>query len=366
MGDSIETTTTAETTRSFGNRLRNLGHQVDEGLIDRDNVPSEKLAPATPNVDTAASAPAAQAEKKEEPSNAERAAAAGRNAEEVKSKPAETGKPADAAAAKEAAKPEGDKPAGDEEHKPGDSEFVKAKKDSQRFERNWKKLEEEKAALKTERETFQREREATTKATPQTQAPPAQGTSETKGTQAQAPVLKDDRGRSAADYEAAADSFADEGDHDLAKAARQRAGELRKAEAQQTQHRAAEEFRGSWFETMHKTLEHAEYAELKTEGSALRTAVDEILQKDPLFFQLPDGYARAAGLAKLRITANSVPQLEARISDLTKQLEAANARLAPVPSNPGKPPAAGTETPASGPRLRSLARRFDAARGAAA
>jgi hypothetical protein len=205
-----------------------------------------------------------------------------------------------------------------------DSEFVKAKKDAERFERNWQKLEAERKAFEAEKQELERLRAERRQADPVK----AEGLRSEAGT-------KDANGYTAADYEAAAQEFEAEGETALAKQARERAAALKGQETQQQSQQEAEKFHRSWGETCDAVCKQK--PDLLKLDSPIAQEVQALLKSEPLFSQLPDGFARAVQIAELRIEAGSVPGLREQNAKLVKELEAANAKLAIGGNNPARP-----------------------------
>lgn len=208
--------------------------------------------------------------------------------------------------------PEAADPATEPGTKPeGESNYAKARKELERQDRSWKKLEEEKVQLRAERDRLERER------------------LEVESGKARASVYRDDQGYSAADYEAFARQT---DDADLAAKARDRAGALRGEETRARAQAAHQEFAQGWKKHLDEAV--SEHAELKDESSPLGRALQSVLRERPVFSTLPDGIKHAVVFAKAQSQAGLVPGLEAKV----KQLETEIARLNKLTAIPGSAP----------------------------
>jgi hypothetical protein len=226
-------------------------------------------------------------------------------------------------------KPEGGAKEGDETdaEKKGDQESEKSKyaKERERKDRSWESLNAEKEQVRKDREELERERQEL----------------QSRRQQAEQPVeSKDDKGFTASDYDAAAKTFRDRGDDDLAEAAEKQAKDLREAD----QRAAGEGQHRKFLDTWHKAVSDEIKArpELADESHALSVAVQKLLKEDEVFSRLPDGFKRAVEIASLRIQAASVPSLTEQVATLQKEIDRLNGERQPGGSGPTSKPKAKT------------------------
>ncbi len=265
--ESKETTQTGIDTE--GADLLALAMKADSGEIDADEVP-EGASPETPE-----KPPAGEPEKK----------------------PEGEGEP----------KPEEKKPELKDDPKPGEatkpeeeSQYAKARKEQERRERSWQKLEEEKKAVREEREKLESERK------------------ELEGKKARAEVYRDPSGYSADDYEKFAEST---DDPELSKKARERASALRKEEGETRSKASQEEFQKGWSENLKATIDANK--DLEDGNSALGKELTRVLKEIPLFSLAPDGIRHAVEYAK----ANLQSGLVASLKEENQRLKEENERL---------------------------------------
>jgi hypothetical protein len=164
------------------------------------------------------------------------------------------------------------------------AEYEKIKKEQERKDRSWQKLNEEKEAL------------AKLKAT----------------TRANETRVSDDQ-FSAEEYESYAQRLFDEGDGEGAKKAMTRAREIR-------QKAFVEQFN----QTVNEAIE--EDPELADRESDIAKAVQSLLT-DPSFGGVPRGFKNAVRLAKAEKMVGSIPGLKAEIDKLNKEIQRQNGLL---------------------------------------
>lgn len=235
------------------------------------------------------------------------------------------------------------KPAEQEQQPPApeqktDSKFEKARKDAARRDESWKKLNEEKAQLQRDREEIERLRR-------QPAPPPPE---------AKKPVgpTKDERGHTADDYEEAAKGFDADGDADLAQRARAQAAALRQQDATaQTQAVATdqtaavrERFANDWRSDMETAIRA--HPALGQPESADAKELTELLEHEPIFGQIPNGFSRAVEVLKLRREAAQAPGLREQVTTLKSEIE----RLTKLTQLNGGSPA----TPAGSKRFEDM------------
>lgn len=327
----------------MANAVRNLASQVDAGELDADAVPRESKPAVTP--------PAPDGNPEGEATNKNPEAAEG----DTKPKTGAEKQPAPAA------KPDapGEPPKGE---KPGekDSKYTRAQKSEERLTKSWTELNAEKEQLKRDREELEKLR---------SQAPGAPNTQPTK-TPAAGPdgMVRDEHGRSASDYAAAAEDWEREGDAEslrLAKIARTRAGELQQAEQSAKVTAQREGHKKQWTSVVEKTMSEPGNEDLANPESELAKSVLKALEEVPAFTIVPDGFAQAVKYARNGSAAARVANLEKQVTGLQKQLDEANQKLQPHGSGVTTPPAGAVpvaQLPLEkrGNQLRKLAREIDA------
>lgn len=221
------------------------------------------------------------------------------------------------------------KPAGTE--KPIETPEQKAdreRKDNERYDRNWKKFQEEQEAHKRRvSELERRERELVERERRQ----PAERT---------AGPARDEAGYSADEYEKAAAAWERQGKYDLADLARDKAeamrrqparteagGERRPVTARYTDPAATPgtpEFTDTWNRNFAELRSTEEYKELNDKESPLFKETATVLNNDPRFSQFNDGIKIAAHIARLKIAAKAadeVPVLRQQLEEQKQELE---------------------------------------------
>lgn len=206
-----------------------------------------------------------------------------------------------------------EKPAADvkpTETKP-DSKYEKARKDEERLARNRREFEEEKTRereqLRREREEFERQRNA-----------PSQTTT--------GQYSSKDFEAAAAEFEKEAAEAMRQGDpdeaaekRDLALKAHRAAGAEREKEGQVAERGRLETFQKTWTENMNSHMR--EVAELRDAESPISKEVMKLLAEEKIFNFLPDGFAQAHRIAKLRLEAAEASGLRDENKKLREEVE---------------------------------------------
>lgn len=219
-----------------------------------------------------------------------------------------------------------------------DSKYSKAKKDAERKDRSWKKLEEDKAEFQRQREEYEAQRQAYARQI-QEQQRQAQKQQQSDITR----FSPEEFERAAEWHEAKALEAVQNGDLDehnkhindakiMRKAAKQSAQQQTEARQQQAQSDFTAQYEAS-FERACK--ENPELANPDTEIGKKMLA---ILQSEPVFQMLPNGFEKAYQLLQLRDKASGyddaiarAEKAEAEIERLTKLSQpGAGAPAAPV------------------------------------
>lgn len=244
------------------------------------------------------------------------------------------------AAEKNEQKP-GEKKPGESEQKQdgkdGDSAYAKAKKDAERFDRNWQEFQRKQEEFKQQQQQFQQQqREFEERVQRQSQRP--------------AGPVKDSDGYTATDWDKAAAEWEKAGKYELADGAKDKAKQLREQEragaaqggadrgAVQLQRKPEEtpqtpEFRAKWNGHLAELKATEEFADLGNKESDLFKETAKVLNSDQRFSTFNDGIRLAANIAKLQLEAGSVPGLRKQLEEQTKELE--KLRKATSPSSGG-------------------------------
>ena len=243
--------------------------------------------------------------------------------------PAEQESPSEVTASKEVdggeqevgTKPEAETKVKPAEEKPKDKSS-KFAQEQQRKAKTWEQINAEKEALKAEREAIKREREEWSKAREQSKV------QETNS-------IRDDKGYTAEDYEAAAKEFDADGDTQLAKAARAKADAVRKLAGERQQKAQAEQFQKAWADNFNKLSEKEAW--LKDQSSEDYKRTVGLLQQFPLLTQIPDGLVHAVEIVKLQTIAGKAQSIEAENKSLKEQLSKLQQKTAIGKSIPAGP-----------------------------
>ena len=186
-----------------------------------------------------------------------------------------------------------------------DKEKSKFAQEQNRKAKTWEQINAEKEALKAEREAVKREREEWSRSREQSKA------IETNS-------HRDEKGYTAEDYEAAAKEFEADGDSQLAKAARAKADNVRKAAGERQQKVQQEQFQKSWAENYGKLSEKEAW--LKDQNSSEYKRTVQLLNNFPLLTATPDGLVHAVEIVKLQNAAERSQSMEAENKSLKEQL----------------------------------------------
>lgn len=268
-----------------GTDLLALAMRADAGEID----------PEVPVAEPAAESPTAESDKSKKPEEKEK--------EKSGTEP------------KEKTEQKDDPEKGPETKPTDDSKYAKARKEQERQDRSWKKLEEEKAALKTEREKLEEERK------------------QTLGEKSKVKIHRDAQGYSADDYEAFSKTTEDP---ELAERAKERAAQLRKEEGETKTNAAREDFEKGWNENLNKVLDQD--PELKDETSEIGKALSGVLKDRLCFSMTPDGILHAYEFAKAQRQAGLVSGLQEENQKLKDEIDRLNKLTGLSGSGPTKKP----------------------------
>lgn len=189
----------------------------------------------------------------------------------------------------------------------------KKQKDDERFDRNWKKFQEEKRAFfeaQKKNEADLRELEEFRKS-----------------------KLTIDSDSQAREFDRIAQEFESEGNADAAALARRKALESRQQAQAKLQEDAQRRFMDQWRSNYEKTAE--ENQELFDEESSLYKGVENLLKAEPVLRSMPDGIQKAVSFVKNMLAAQDAEKLKADIAAKEKRIAELEQKLTPG----GAPPA---------------------------
>lgn len=197
------------------------------------------------------------------------------------------------------------------------SKYIKARKEAERRDRSWKTLEAEKTAFREQQASLQRERQALTKA------------------QQEAAKPKVDGKWSPEELEAAAKEFAAEGKPEIAEKARTEAKRLRDQAAIQAKQEQDQKFQMEWSENL--AAMKKEHPEMENSESPLGQEIRNLLHY-PQFSMYSGGIKDAVMIAKWKLAAASVPDLQKKIADQIKEIDRLTQKTSLHGSLPASPP----------------------------
>lgn len=217
--------------------------------------------------------------------------------------------PADGAAGTD--KPPKEKPTGE----PADKQAVpeeRKKKDDERFDRNWKKLQEEKEATRQERlkhESDLKELE------------------ELRATRIESESLTQAR-----EFDRLAEEFEAEGNPDAAKLARSKSAQARNEASTKLQEERGKRFMQEWRSNYEKAAEADK--DLYDDSSQLFQSVEALLKAEPVLRNMPDGINKAVAYVKNSLAAQESVQLKADLAERDKRIAELTQKLTLGGSNP--------------------------------
>jgi hypothetical protein len=196
----------------------------------------------------------------------------------------------------------------EETEEPGDKEpaISKEEKDAQRYDRNWKKFQEEKQQLYSRLERLERrEKEiAAREAEVQRHAPTES--------------YKDEQGYTATQYEHYAQQCDEKEDYRSAAMARKRAEEVR---LKAMQEQFARDYRDDREDVINAT------EDLQNHLSPLAREVDKLIRSERIWTADPKGFRYAVEYARGRLNSNKIAELTAEKEKLTQEVTRLNGLL---------------------------------------
>jgi hypothetical protein len=179
-------------------------------------------------------------------------------------------------------------------------EDERTRKDNERFDRSWKRLETEKSEVRKLRRELEEAKKVYEK-----QADPIE-------------KFKDEEGHTASQWEAYATQCEQNDDYRSAYMAKQQANKVR---AQAMQNHFAER----WRETHEDVV--AEEEDMQNMLSPLFREVDGLIRNDTIFRAVPEGMRYAVEFAKARLQGKQVAELQAQNQTLNKEITRLNGLL---------------------------------------
>lgn len=253
----------------------------------------------------------------------------------------------------------------DGDAKPGEeSEFAKAKKENERKDRSWQALEKEKTEMRTEKAAFTAELQALRREVSDLRK---------KSSQPSGPV-KDSRGLTVSDYERLEKQYKDNGNDEMAEAAKAAADALRKQAPAQSQAADAEPWKSSEFQAERQRhidelmQQDPELAKTATESPLVKATND--LVNHPVYSRFfrahPDGIKMAVEVAKLMRDANGAQEIKTKLTQAEEELktskaevERLNGLLQPRGSHPSGAPQGKKDGPLTDDDVKAIAAAAD-------
>ena len=179
------------------------------------------------------------------------------------------------------------------------------KKSNERLDRNWDKLNEEKAALKKEREELEALKQQ----------------------------HQDDQ-TSPDDYRELAERYKEDGETELAELALEKAKEVEARKTANEQSKVAESIQSNWIENL-KDLQE-QYPELKDSSSEMARGVENILDQRPHLRAYSEGIQDAVEFVVSKIAAKKVESLQKENGDLKAQVDELTKQTSVTGAPPGR------------------------------
>jgi len=187
---------------------------------------------------------------------------------------------------------------------------TKEQKNNDRYDRNWKKFQEEKDTARAE---IDAEKQELTKIREELDAIKAEQE------EAKRPL-------SSEEYMQLSEHYEKEGQYEDAEKAKANADTRRQAELQELSNlqnsskQAQEVDQDKWWENAGKYINDSSNKDIKDSTSEIGKRIKGLLDRDPRFLQQEDGFALAAHIAEGELASASLTDKDARIAELTKEL----------------------------------------------
>ena len=292
-----------------GERLLQLGQEVDSGRQDADSATSAEQPEPRATGEGEQKAPLIETDEGKTQPDSPELGPETEKPEEKEETEQETQEELKPAAKKGTEQPE--------------TEYSKAKKDQERLGKSWQALQAEKEAVRAREAALQEAEQYR-----QLQS------------QAQMPVITKD-GFSRVDYEKAAENFRQNGDYENEAKALRVVMEIGAVEAQEVQKRQIAATQYQFQTEMNQLMQQDE--ELRTADSPLAQTVMQLLDQHPYLEAFPNGFQRTVDLARLILEARSASELREEYERLRAELENRDRKSQPLKGGPTVPSSTPTD-----------------------
>lgn len=146
----------------------------------------------------------------------------------------------------------------------------------------------------------------------------------------------DEDGHTSADYEAAAQNFAADGEHGLAEKAKEQAQSVRDSEHGSKVDRLDNTFKDEWSSNFDRAAES--YPELRDHSSPFRKAVNGMLEERAVLTTYSGGILDAADIVAIQMKAGDASQLQEQVKALTDENSGLKSKLSIGGSDPTDSP----------------------------
>ena len=195
-------------------------------------------------------------------------------------------------------------------------------KSEKRLNETWRNVNKEKAELAAEREELNSLRDSL-------------------NDRAKPNDYVDEDGHTAADYEAAAQNFAAEGEHGLAQKANEQAESVRGQAQQSRVENNDSTFKGEWGSNFDRAADS--YPELRDHNSPFRKAVNDLLGERTVLASYSGGIIDAADIVAMQMKAGDATQLQEQVKALTDENSGLKSKLSIGGSDPTSVPSGPTQ-----------------------
>jgi len=195
-------------------------------------------------------------------------------------------------------------------------------KSEKRLNETWRNVNKEKAELAAEREELNSLRDSL-------------------NDRAKPNDYVDEDGHTAADYEAAAQNFAAEGEHGLAQKAKEQAEAVRGQAQEVRVEKNDSKFKEEWSSNFDRAADS--YPELRDHSSPFRKAVNDLLEERSVLASYSGGIVDAADIVAMQMKAGNTSQLQEQVNALTNENAGLKSKLSIGGSDPTSVPSGPTQ-----------------------
>ena len=195
-------------------------------------------------------------------------------------------------------------------------------KSEKRLNETWRNVNKEKAELAAEREELNSLRDSL-------------------NDRAKPNDYVDEDGHTAADYEAAAQNFAAEGEHGLAQKATEQAEAVRGQAQEVKMEKNDGKFKEEWGSNFDRAADS--YPELRDHSSPFRKAVNDLLEERSVLASYSGGIIDAADIVAMQMKAGNTSQLQEQVNALTDENAGLKSKLSIGGSDPTSVPSGPTQ-----------------------